>query len=204
MAPRTLAAALLLLVVAVPARTQTLSGRALVTALRSGGYVILMRHAHAPLTLPTSQSADHDNVDRERQLDEAGRASATAMGQALRALNIPVGDVVTSPTYRARETARLAGWTHATTAAEIGDNGRGMQQVVPEAQAEWLRQRVARQPRTGTDTIIVTHQPNIARAFPDAAAGLSDGEALIFRPDGKGGASLLARVKIDQWPQLPR
>jgi hypothetical protein len=48
----------------------------------------------------------------------------------------------------------------------------------------------------------VTHLPNIAAAFPQFASGLADGEALIFGPDGKGNAILLARVKIDEWPTL--
>jgi hypothetical protein len=34
------------------------------------------------------------------------------------------------------------------------------------------------------------------------ASGLADGEALIFGPDGKGGATLVARVKIEEWPGL--
>ena len=34
------------------------------------------------------------------------------------------------------------------------------------------------------------------------ANGAADGEALIVGPDGKGGASLVARVKIDDWPAL--
>jgi hypothetical protein len=32
------------------------------------------------------------------------------------------------------------------------------------------------------------------------ATGVADSEALIFGPDGKGGATLVARVKIDAWP----
>jgi len=52
------------------------------------------------------------------------------------------------------------------------------------------------------DALLVTHLPNIRRAFPEASAGLADGEELIFSPDGKGGASVVARVKIDEWPRL--
>jgi hypothetical protein len=28
------------------------------------------------------------------------------------------------------------------------------------------------------------------------------GEALVFHPDGKGSTELVARVKIEEWPQL--
>src|ERR1700722_6040050 len=84
----------------IPARVQTLTGEALVKALRQGGYIIAMRHASSPRETPGKQAANADNVNLERQLDEAGRASAAAMGKALRDLKIPIGDVFASPTYR--------------------------------------------------------------------------------------------------------
>jgi hypothetical protein len=31
---------------------------------------------------------------------------------------------------------------------------------------------------------------------------VADGEALVYGPDGKGGATLVARVKIEEWPRL--
>jgi hypothetical protein len=48
----------------------------------------------------------------------------------------------------------------------------------------------------------VTHLPNITRAFPQLASGLADGEALIFGSDGKGGATLVTRIKIEEWPEI--
>ena len=179
---------------------QTLHGEALVKALRQGGYVIVMRHASSPREAPDKQSANADNVHRERQLDANGRASASAMGKALRDLKIPVGDVLTSPTYRALETVRYAKLGEPKTFVELGDNGKSMQGGT-EAQAEWLRMVVTQFPN-GTNTIIVTHFPNLIGAFPKLAAGVTDGEAMIFGPDGKGGAALVARVKIDEWPGM--
>jgi hypothetical protein len=55
---------------------------------------------------------------------------------------------------------------------------------------------------TGTNTIVVTHLPNITGAFPQLASGLEDGEALIFGPDGQGQAILVTRVKIEEWPAM--
>jgi len=54
----------------------------------------------------------------------------------------------------------------------------------------------------GTNTIIVTHFPNITEAYSQAAAGLADGEALVLHPDGRGAAPIVARVKIDEWSSL--
>src|SRR6186713_409470 len=91
-----------------PLLSQSLPAQALLTRLQKGGYVIVMRHASSPRQVPDKQAANPDNVKLERQLDEAGRAGARAMGAALRSLRIPVGEVLSSPTYRAMETARLA------------------------------------------------------------------------------------------------
>jgi phosphohistidine phosphatase SixA len=177
---------------------QELSGSALVKALRSGGYVLVMRHASSPRETPDAQTANPHNTTRERQLDEAGRTTATAMGQALSKLGIPVRQVFTSPTYRARETVRLLGLKDVMPIEELGDSGRSMQ-AAGDAQAEWLHKIVARAPMG--NALIVTHMPNIARAFP-TAADVADGETLIFKPDGKGGTVVVARVKIEEWPRL--
>jgi phosphohistidine phosphatase SixA len=182
------------------ASAQTLSGDALVAALREGGYVIVMRHASSPREEPDAQTANEDNVDRERQLDAQGRAGATAMGEAIRALGIPVGEVLSSPTYRALETVRYAGVADPEIFVELGDRGRSMQGVTP-ADAAWLRTRVTEVPE-GTNTFLVTHSPNISSAFPDLMPGVADGESVVFRPNGEGGAIPVARIRIEEWPGL--
>jgi len=181
------------------ATAQELTGQALVSALRQGGYVIVMRHASSPREVPDKATANADNTTPERQLDAAGRASAAAMGKAFRDLRIPLGDVLSSPTYRAIESARLAQFGNPKPAAELGDGGQSMQ-TTPEAQATWLKDRVTQVPKE-TNTLLITHMPNLSRAFPQVT-GVSDGEALIFHPDGKGAAPLVGRIKIEQWPGM--
>ncbi len=181
-------------------QAQTLSGPALVKALHHGGYVIVMRHASSPPTKPNKEDTTLDNVFGERQLDEPGMQSATEFGKALHHLKIPIGDVLTSPTYRALETARLANLRDPRPEAELGDNGESMKPIT-DAQAAWLRKAVT-QFTPGTNTLLITHQPNIAKAFPDLMPPTADGEAIVFGPDGKGGAAVVARIKIDEWPHL--
>jgi phosphohistidine phosphatase SixA len=185
---------------AATAQAQDLHGAALVQALQKGGYVIVMRHASSPREVPDKQTANPDNSKPERQLDEGGRNTAIAMGKALLDLKIPIGNVLSSPTYRALETVRLAQFGSPHTFAELGDNGQSMQGGTA-AQAAWLQKQVGQFPK-GTNTIIVTHLPNISGAFPQLSSGLADGEALIFGPDGKGGAILVSRVKIEEWPAM--
>jgi len=196
---RILASGLGFALVAVVAHAQALPSDRLAAAMRQGGYVLVMRHASSPRETPDKQTANPDNTKLERQLDEAGRTGSTAMGRALRDLKIPIGEVFTSPTYRAMETVKFAQLANAMPVAELGDGGQDMQGV-PEAQAAWLRAKAAQTPKAG-NTVVVTHMPNIARAFPSWGQ-VADGEAIIVRPDAQGGTTVVARVKIEEWAGL--
>jgi phosphohistidine phosphatase SixA len=185
---------------AVALAGQTSSQEELISRLRQGGYVLVIRHASSPREVPSKDVANADNVKLERQLDDAGRKGATLMGEAIRALRIPIGIVMTSPTYRAMETVRLARLDSPTAVNELGDGGQSMQGIT-EKQAGWLRTRVTETPRSG-NTILVTHQPNLSRAFPDWGSSVADGETVILRPDGKGRVALVGRIPIEEWPRL--
>ena len=184
------------LVLGSAAAAPLLEGKQLTAALTKGGYVFLMRHASSPPTPPTAAQAAPANVALERQLDENGRAAARAMGEALRHLKRPVGKVLSSTAYRALETAGEAQFPDPHTYDDLTEIG------VNAERAGSLRAQVAVAPEPGTNTIIITHLPNIAAAFPGDAKDLAEGESLIYRPDGHGNATLVARVKIDDWPKL--
>lgn len=186
------------------AQGESLGGKDLAVALRTGGYVILMRHASSPRTPPDAAHADADNIHVERQLDDTGRTSAQSMGEAMRHLKIPIGKVLSSPTYRALETIHIAKLGDPVTSPELGDSGQSMTPDDSGGRASWLKQRCAERPARGTNTLIVTHFPNITEAYPAAAVGLADGEALILRADVRGETQLVARVKIDEWSTLDR
>ena len=186
-----------LLPVTTTAQGQILTGGALVKALQAGGHVIVMRHASSPSVIPTKPNAD--NVPPERQLDEQGRKTTTAMGEALRRLKVPIGEVLTSPTYRARETARLIGFPNARSVPELGE-GTGTMQAVSPAQTGWLQKKVREFPRN-TNTVLITHVPNASAAFPDIPA-VDQGEALVFAPAGQRNVRLVGRIKIEEWPGL--
>ena len=172
----------------------------LVKQLRQGGCVLVMRHASSPREVPPRETANTDNTRLERQLDEAGRRGAAAMGEAIRALKIPIGAVLTSPTYRALETVKHAGVGAPTVVEELGDRGKSMQGV-DERQAAWLRNKVTEVPPSG-NTLLVTHQPNLSRAFPDWGATVADGEVVVLRPNGRGDSVLIGRIPIGEWPKL--
>jgi phosphohistidine phosphatase SixA len=187
---------------ATASHSESVSGQKLAAALRTGGYVILMRHASSPRNPPDAGTANAENSNLERQLDEAGRSSAVALGEAFRKLHIPIGQVLSSPTYRALETIEFARLGKPTTYPQLGDGGQSMIADKSGARGAWLRAKAAESPAVGKNTLIVTHFPNIVEAYPTEAVGLADGEALIFHPDGRGAAMFVARVKIDDWAHL--
>jgi phosphohistidine phosphatase SixA len=194
---------LLSALIAVPASFgDSLSGKDLLAALRTGGYVILMRHASSPREPPDVTAANPDNKQLERQLDEAGRSSARNFSEALRHLKIPIGEVLSSPTYRALETIKLAELSPVTTFPQLGDSGQSMMVDKTGSRGAWLKAKSAESPARGRNTLIVTHFPNIMEAFPQDIAGLADGEALILHPDGRGGTQVITRVKIEEWSRL--
>ena len=198
MAPRrSIILAGLAIFAAWPALGQDLPASQLIAALRQGGYVVIMRHAHAPADPPGK--ADPDNAAGERQLDAGGREAALALGAALKSLHIPVGRVWSSPTYRARQTAALAGLANPDVSSSLGDGGVSMQPVTSPPFVAFLKVGALTEPSAGTDTFMVTQQPNMVAAFGEAASTLQDGEALVFKPNGKLDPNPVGRLRISDW-----
>jgi phosphohistidine phosphatase SixA len=171
------------------------SDEALLAALRAGGHVLVMRHAQSPRQTPTADVASKDNKALERELDEVGRATATAMGEALRGLQIRVGKVYSSPTFRAMQTAHLAQLAAPEPVAALGDRSGSDGEV-------WLRNAAGTPPAAGTNSILITHAPNMMGAFAEQGQGMSDGEILVVRPGTGGRHTVVARVRIERWPEL--
>jgi phosphohistidine phosphatase SixA len=185
-----------------PALADELTGSALVGALRHGGYVLVMRHASSPFETPDKSAAEPGNVNLERQLDAAGKETSTAMGKAIKALGIPIGEVDSSDTFRALQTAKLADLPDPKSVAELTEGKQGMAADADKARAAWLVHAAASAPRASTNTVLITHTPNLMAAFGEKAKDIKAGETMVFQPDGKGAASLVARVPIDEWPRL--
>lgn len=172
----------------------------LVPQLKSGGYVIVMRHAHSPNATPAPAAADPANRTAERQLDPEGKRQAEAIGRGLKAAGVPIGPVYSSPTFRALQTVRLMGLEPSQTRPELGDGGASMAAAASGASGTaWLKAKAAEAPPKGTNTVIVTHGPNITLAFGQGLKDLGDAEAAVFKPDGRGGSVLVGRLKPSDW-----
>src|SRR5271166_4781227 len=82
----------------------------LLTALRSGGFVILLRHGATVSDQTDRVPFDFDDITAQRNLNDQGKALARSFGDALREASVPVGKVFTSRLNRAYETATSAGF----------------------------------------------------------------------------------------------
>ena len=190
----------ILAMLTAPAMAQQLQGKALIDALKEGGYVLVMRHANSPAALPDRTTADSANSNLERQLDATGRETATAMGQAFLKMHIPLAVGLSSPSYRARETARYAKFMY-VSATELDEGPAGMSANAEKVRADFLRSRTNTPPPAHQNKIIISHAPNIMSAFGKEADGIASGEVMVFKP-GPNVPTLVARVKIDEWPKL--
>src|SRR5262252_10128628 len=98
-----------LLAFMVPTAVPAQSDKAVVDTLRAGGNVIVLRHGATNPDQADTNPLDPKDVTHQRQLNDNGRAAAKAMGEALRALKVPVGQVISSQFQRAVETGTLLG-----------------------------------------------------------------------------------------------
>jgi broad specificity phosphatase PhoE len=173
----------------------------LAQALRAGDLVIVLRHGATFADQVDTKPIDFDNISAQRNLNDNGKASAAALGNAFRQIGVPVGTVYTSRFNRAYETAALAGFKEIEKRSELTDAGPGMLPGENTGQTEAFRKMLGTAPQPGTNTILVTHKPNIADALGKDWAEVKEGEASIFRP-ANGNYTLVARVQMDEWPRI--
>jgi broad specificity phosphatase PhoE len=180
-----------------------IEGRALVAALRDGGYNIYFRHAATDWSQndQVTQAGDWDSCDpgRMRQLSEAGRQTAGAIGDAFRALQVPVGQVFASPYCRTIETARYMRLGPVQTTTDIMNLRVAEYFGGTSAIAERARRRLARRPPAGMNTVLAAHGNVLVTAtgvYPQEA------EAIVFRPADDGSYAFVARIAPGQWARL--
>ncbi len=173
-----------------PAADAALQGPALLDALRGGGYVVYFRHTATDFSRGDSAMTSYTDCDNQRLLSEQGRRDATAIGQRIRALQLPVGEALASPYCRTMDHARLM-LTTVTPRNEIREaQGNGY---------AGLKQLLATPVPAGTNRWIVGHgTPFRAVAGPPH---LSEGEAAVIRP-GSTGWTVVARISVADWAGL--
>jgi hypothetical protein len=157
--------------------------------LRDGGYVLYLRHASTDFSQNDARMTSFEDCERQRNLTDRGRDEARALGEHVRRLKIPIGEVLASPFCRTMETARLA-FGKATATHEV----RGG--PVEAARYEPLRKLLSSAVPQGTNRVISSHgNPFAALAGPPY---LAEGEIAVVRPEGER-FSVVARIRLSDW-----
>ncbi len=154
-------------------------------ALKTGGKVVLMRHADVDRSKGHGTRHVPGDCSQEFNLSQAGRAQAKKVGELFRARGIPVGDVLASPYCRTMDTAKLAfGKAKSSEALRLIE-------ALPPAQAEQVTAQAMKLVGEYTgkaNLVLVTHEPNVV--------------ALAFETVEPGGMFVLVPKGADQFDVL--
>jgi len=168
----------------------------LLAALRAGGHIIYFRHADTDHSQTDQRGMRLEDCTTQRNLTDRGRDHARALGEAIRALDIPIGAVLASPLCRTMETATLAFGT-ASPSPSVREGGP----LAPGTPGRFpaLRALLSTPVAPSTNAVVVGH----AYPYFTLVGGqyLSEGEADVLRPRG-GDFEVLARLGLKQWRDL--
>ena len=178
--------------------------------MKSGGHVILWRHAQTGVRGDEVRNASASaeflaDCRRQRVLDDAGKADATAIGQAARAMGIPVDLVLTSPYCRAKHSAWLAFGADRTRFSSELQTACFAAAGQVRARRAWLRARLLSPPKSG-NIALSTHSCNIKSAARDILrwcgmepTDFRQGDAIVFRPDGGVKLRPVGCLRVGDW-----
>lgn len=164
-----------------------LKGAALLQALREGGHVLYLRHTQTGTVTETCGPSN---------LTPAGERDARFIGEAIRALRIPIDRVLSSPVCRVLDSAKLLQLGEVTTTRDLSNVAVGDKFDLAAARAA----RLAEVPAKGANRMLVSHLH--AGAAQEHWISLDFGDIIVFRPDGNGGSEARARIRADDWYDL--
>jgi phosphohistidine phosphatase SixA len=150
----------------------------------------LLRHAATTGGVGDPAGFRLDACETQRNLSEAGRASARRLGAAFRARGIAVSRVLSSQWCRCLETAELMA-LGPVEASPDALNSFFDERGERERRTAALRQLLGSAPRGAAALVLVTHQVNITAltgVFP------REGETLALRLTPDGGFALAGRL----------
>ena len=173
--------------------------RVLIDKLRSGGYVLYMRHANTDKSrLDRVPQVDLNDCNTQRPLSVEGRKLAAQVGEYIREAKIPVGEVLSSPLCRAKETAEAA-FGHFDVEINLMYSGN-MTDAEKIPVNKKTRELLSKPVQAKTNRLIVAHAPGLMDVmgyFPKP-----EGTVVVFRPDPKKGFEYLGSIAPGLWHEL--
>lgn len=165
----------------------------IVGKLRDGGLTLVIRHATADAEISRQEKLSSCRL--QRNLTEAGKEQAEAIGAGVKALKIPIGDVRSSPMCRTHDTAELA-FGRVADDEDLVSPGVIGTEADDRRRAEALRRMASEPPPKGENTVLVTHTGNIGSGLGEET--VAEGETLVY----DAGPTLVGRVRAEQWAEL--
>ena len=166
------------------------------TLLREGGVTLYFRHVATDFSQQDRDDAALADCTKQRNLSDAGRDDARAIGAALRALPVPVRNVLASPYCRTQETAQLMLDRATVTRDVLGHMRPG---GAPDYAS--LDKVLASPVPRGSVDVVVSHGNPFRALTRDVQ--LAEGEAAIVQGDGKRWR-VIGRVTPAEWRALAR
>lgn len=173
---------------AIPAAA--LANESVWALLRSGGQVVLMRHAETTPGVGDPPGMRLEDCATQRNLNDQGRRQAEQVGRAFRERGVKVGRILSSPWCRCLETARIAFGQPTSEPALSNLFGRSDPNG---AQVAALAAIVGEQ-RGSANWVLVSHGSTI-----QALTGVSPGfaEMVVVTPQGNGRFALAGRLAAE-------
>lgn len=156
--------------------------------LKSGGHVVLMRHAITTPGAGDPAGMRIDDCSTQRNLTDEGRRHARQIGDAFRARNVAVAPVLASPWCRCIETARLAFGKAEVWQPLANLFGRSENE---EKQLAELRVFVGQSRQA--NAMLVSHGSTIAAL---TGVSLGTGEMVVVSPQGAGKFEVIGRLAV--------
>ncbi len=173
--------------------------RALFNQLRSGGYVLYMRHGNTDKSHPDrAPQVDLNDCSTQRPLTAEGRELAARIGKYIREAKIPAGEVLSSPLCRAKESAEATFGRFEIEMNLMYSSNMTDAEKIPVNKK--TRELLSKPVPAITNRFIVAHAPNLMDVmgyFPKI-----EGTVVVFRPAGDNGFEYLGSILPDQWQAL--
>jgi phosphohistidine phosphatase SixA len=165
------------------ATAQGAEAAALIAALRAGGVVAVMRHGITDRS--QVDTGDLTNRAGQRNLSAEGRAQSLRTGRAVAALGIPLGQVLTSLVFRARDTAELAFGALAVIEPNLTADDYTPDAVLLRERIAWLGARSVRPSAPGATDVLVGHIVPLGMMLGRglAQAEFPEGSFAVFAPN---------------------
>lgn len=172
----------------------------LLEQMRQGGYVLYIRHGKTDSSIPDQVPVNLNDCASQRPLTEAGYQQMVSVGENIRTLGLPVGDILVSPFCRTRASADAAFGENTWQQENLLMYTAAMTQAEKDPVVVRTRELVSLPVQTpGKNRVLLAHGPNLAEImsyFPP------EGTLVIIKPLGDAGFEYQASIRPEHWAEL--